>query len=90
MEEADQDREDSNAGIRRDLAAHTLEDARMAAHFEKTVDKVKADLTTTIANVEKRADTIDGKMGMLMWMMIALIGLGVINLGAFVATRAGK
>ena len=72
MEEEDQKREDSNAGIRRELADHRVEDAQIAA-----------ELKGLIANVEER-------LGAMKWMLIILIGLGMINGIASLVTHAAK
>ncbi len=71
MEEADQQREDSNAGIRKELADHRVEDAKIAAKLEGA-----------IANVES-------KLSHVKWMLVILIGLGLVN-GIVALVRAAK
>lgn len=45
MEEADQQREDSNAGIRKELADHRVEDAQTATELKVEISKIKGEMS---------------------------------------------
>ncbi len=45
LEEADQQREDSNAGIRKELADHRIEDAQTATDLKIEMSKIKGEMS---------------------------------------------
>lgn len=81
MEEADKEREDSNAGIRKEFADHRVEDAQVAG-----------ELKGLIAEVDKRLEAFGARLGAMKWMLITVIALGLFNItGAIIILiRASK